>query len=510
MSRSLIKNISFEALPLPAAFGGLVIPPGRAKIVDETAAVVIEQLGGGDAIADIWQVEDTSSTAAADIIDAADYQSLIAAGAIDITHDVTRLGAHGAGAVVTVANGTYLGQEKWIYVDVVEHVGTDTMVVTPVSGGPWTVACVGDYLRIKWNGTSWLAIVDRRFGVLADIHATAASAAAGTSTKVAHADHVHAVGSGSLGAVGQIADVGITTGAGASGLAADASHVHKLGTAVFGTVGSVADVAHAASVGTVGNALAAALDHAHKIPAAYFTASDLASMFAAGAKVATHPGAPMINRVRMLGAPGAIVQGDTVVIGADTYEFRSSTPPLGGTAGRIWVYNGAASVNSRTNFIDAVNGVVDTARISRTPQDANAGTNTELKKAASGITTGDIIIASADAIGGNIAASAVATNCTETLTTATDIWDQVASFGGVAEGVAKIEVQTITVIAAMIAKANVQFVFTGTPRAFVVHNRMRPQNELYALSGTVVTLACAGAGSPNNQPNDVIDCIAIF
>ena len=77
-------------------------------------------------------------------------------------------------------------------------------------------------------------------------------------------------------------------------------------------------------------------------------------------------GTPMTNRLRLLGAPGKAVQGNTVTTGAAgtlrTYEFRDDTPPTGGGAGKIWVYNGANSADSRTNLIDAMNGVVAAAR----------------------------------------------------------------------------------------------------------------------------------------------------
>ena len=166
MSRSLIKNISFEALPLPAAFGGHILPPTSAVIVDQTAALVIAQLGGDAAIANIWQVEDTNSAAAIDIVDSAANQSLTVAGAIDLTHDVTRIVVSAAGVVFTLAAG-YLGQIKTIYLDTVTHVGVDTAVITPVSGGPWAMGTAGDSMVLKYNGTSWLSIQDNRYGVRA-------------------------------------------------------------------------------------------------------------------------------------------------------------------------------------------------------------------------------------------------------------------------------------------------------------------------------------------------------
>jgi hypothetical protein len=214
------------------------------------------------------------------------------------------------------------------------------------------------------------------------------------------------------------------------------------------------------------------------------------------------PGIPMVNRLRLLGAPGAPVEGNTVVIGADTYEFRGSTPPAGGTVGRIWVYGDATSAAARTNLIDAINGVVAAARITRD------GTNTELKVASAGVTTGDIVIQSATAIGGTPAPSATATACSETLATATDVWDSATMYGGVVQQPRQQATVPITINADMIAKGNVQAFFSFTPRSAILVNRMRPQNEAYTIVGNAVSLALAGGGSPNNQANDVIDIIA--
>jgi hypothetical protein len=215
----------------------------------------------------------------------------------------------------------------------------------------------------------------------------------------------------------------------------------------------------------------------------------------------THPGLPMMNRVRMLGAPGAIVEGDTVTIGADVYEFRSSTPPAGGTAGRIWVYQCADSAASRANLINAINGVVDAATITRD------GTNTETVLASAGITTGDVVIQSADGIGGSVVPSAAVIVCAEALTTVTDIWDQANTYNGLAQATRQVAAVTVTLTAAMIAKGNLQVYCDFTPVSCVIVNRSRPQNEAYTITGDAVSLTLAGGGSPNNQAADVLDII---
>jgi hypothetical protein len=217
----------------------------------------------------------------------------------------------------------------------------------------------------------------------------------------------------------------------------------------------------------------------------------------------THrPGMPMTNRLRMLGAPGAIAEGDTVTIGANVFEFRASTPPAGGTAGRIWVYQGADSAASRANFINAVNGVVDAPNITYD------GALTIAFLATAGITLGDVIIRSAAAAGGAVAPSAVATACTETLATVTDIWDQATCYGGFAQAHTQAVISTVVLTADMITKGNVQLPFVFTPSRYILQNRMRPQDEAHAIVGNTVSLTLAGGVSPNNQVADVIDVLA--
>jgi hypothetical protein len=223
------------------------------------------------------------------------------------------------------------------------------------------------------------------------------------------------------------------------------------------------------------------------------------------------PGVPMMNRLRMLGVPGIIVQGNTVTIGADTYEFRDSSPPTGGTAGRVWVFNGtggaADGVISRANLIKAINGTVEAASVSRTGV-GTAGTNVEKVRAVAGVTLGDIIIYSADAVGGTITASASALATTEGLATVADIWDAVTMYGGIAAAQKQVAMTSVLLAASHIAKATLQVYFPFTVRTAILVNRMRPQNEAVTISGNYVQVVLAGAGSPNNQAADVIDVIA--
>ena len=214
------------------------------------------------------------------------------------------------------------------------------------------------------------------------------------------------------------------------------------------------------------------------------------------------PGVPMINRLVMLGAPGAIAEGDTVTIGGDVYEFRSSnTPPIGGTAGRIWVYQGGDSAASRVNFINAVNNVVDAVNI------AYDGAVTESMIAVAGTTLGTVDVRSAVAIGGAIGPSAVATATTEVLTEVGDVWDEVTMYGGQADGPTQLQMTTVTLSAGMINQGFLEVEFDFTPTVAWLMNRNRAQDEAYTITANRVVLTLAGGGAPNNQAADVLDIV---
>lgn len=218
---------------------------------------------------------------------------------------------------------------------------------------------------------------------------------------------------------------------------------------------------------------------------------------------AAMPGAPMTTRLRMLGAPGVIAPADYVTVGTTIFEFRDSTPPIGGTAGRVWVYAGVDSAASRANLIASLNGVVNAAI---TNYNGLTGPNVI---AAAGVTLGDIILLSAAAPGGVPVASSTALATTDNLTTVTDIWDAATMYGGRLRAPRKsAHAAPVTLTAAHVAKATIQFQFDFTPTRAIVINRMRPQNEAWTIVGDSVSLTLAGGGSPNNQANDVIECWA--
>jgi hypothetical protein len=235
------------------------------------------------------------------------------------------------------------------------------------------------------------------------------------------------------------------------------------------------------------------------------TALDVAeaSLVTAEAALVTHrPGMPMQNIVRILGAPGVIVAGDTITIGTDIYEANANTPPSAGTAGSIWVYQDVSSAAFRGHLINAINNVTDANNITYD------GAVAENFVAAAGITTGDVMILSADAPGGTPTASAVATACSETLTTGTDIWDNATCQYGFVQTPSAMQAVVVTVGAEELARGTMDVTFPFTPRACWIRNRSRDQDEAYTITGDTVSLTLAGGGSPNNQSADVIDFIA--
>ena len=78
----------------------------------------------------------------------------------------------------------------------------------------------------------------------------------------------------------------------------------------------------------------------------------------------TMPGAPPTGAVKLALLPNA---GETITATRNgvpvVYEWRPASPPAGGTAGRIWVYVGAAVADARTNILNAFNGIVDAPNI---------------------------------------------------------------------------------------------------------------------------------------------------
>ncbi len=87
-------------------------------------------------------------------------QALTAPGAANITTYQTQYTSTGAGDVVTLADATRIGHLKKISY-VAEGAGGDTCVVTPTNLEGFTtatLAAIGDYVLLMWNGANWLVI----------------------------------------------------------------------------------------------------------------------------------------------------------------------------------------------------------------------------------------------------------------------------------------------------------------------------------------------------------------
>ena len=253
----------------------------------------------------------------------------------------------------------------------------------------------------------------------------------------------------------------------------------------------------------------------------YNSATVVESSFTSTGSLACDSGGPAVNRLRMEGAPGAMVEGNTVTIQrsvfTDVYEFRGSTPPAGGTAGRIWVYNGADAAASRANLIKAINGTVDVAVVTRTAQNPNAGTNTCIVGATAATPATSIIVGLTEVLGDNIFfdPNRDLLQCSETLASVNDVWDGAIAFnkGGCAGSA--MNACAISITAAMIAKGSVEVYVNmvsdpGQICYVSVTNRARPLVEPFMVNGDgSVSLVLGGGGAPNTQPADIVDFMII-
>ena len=219
-------------------------------------------------------------------------------------------------------------------------------------------------------------------------------------------------------------------------------------------------------------------------------------------------GVPMVNRLFCNGAAGAALgAGEFFNIGADVYEARAVQPPAGGTAGRIWFFNGANAAASRASIIKAINHTIDAPNVTYPA----AGVVERFLATAAAVAATSIDIVSADAAGGNPAPSATATACGETLTAMTDIWDAANCYGGYAEEPRRSATTSVPVSVPMITQGSVQAKFDFTPninRSFAV-NKTAPANvEALTVVGNSLSMVLAGGGAPKVQPADVLVFVA--
>jgi hypothetical protein len=231
-------------------------------------------------------------------------------------------------------------------------------------------------------------------------------------------------------------------------------------------------------------------------------------------------GAPRINRLFLNGAAGAkITEGDVFTIDADgvtdTYEFRNSTPPLGGTAGNIWIYNGANAAASRVNLITAVNRVVDANVVTRTLEAPTAGTNLINVRAYTGSAPTALTFIECTTVGDpNTSPTVVLLTASSVPTSAADVWDSLDFYGGFRSGNTALSTQSLTVTANLTTVNKFVEFWTpfGTPYqgATFVSNRSRSQDEeFWEKQEFYFELVLNGGASPNNQVNDIIDVLVV-
>lgn len=235
-----------------------------------------------------------------------------------------------------------------------------------------------------------------------------------------------------------------------------------------------------------------------KMAAGFFGSTELGSHFAAGARPAVCRGAAMTNRLNMATVPA---NTETVTIGANIYEFRTSTPPAGGTAGRIWVYEGGGVVaTARANLVNAINNVVDAPNITY-----NGTVTNPLVAAVSGA---DVTVISSAAVGSaTVAASTSALACTDGLGAVLDVWDQATMYGGKAENTRSAAVSGVAIVGQMVTQGSVAFPFPFVPTRAIVVDRARPHTEVVTIAGQSVSVTIGGGAAPI-AAGDTIDVLA--
>ncbi len=102
--------------------------------------------------------------------DAGVPQALSGAGAINLTTAVTYFTSTGGAQALTLANGSVVGQEKYVVhvVDggsgVITHNGTTINLANSVAAV--TLTNKGESVGLKWNGTAWVVILASPAGIL--------------------------------------------------------------------------------------------------------------------------------------------------------------------------------------------------------------------------------------------------------------------------------------------------------------------------------------------------------
>jgi len=135
------------------------------------------------------------------------------------------------------------------------------------------------------------------------------------------------------------------------------------------------------------------------------------------------------------------IDGSSMGLGTDVYEFLTA----GGTVANddnIGVVRGVSKGSTRTGLIAAINGAVSGATGLFKGDGSPARTNGTLPWYAYAVNTTDILIRSADKVGGTVVSRADTTEVSETFTDGSDIWD-VGTGNPVNIGRAPLQIQTM-------------------------------------------------------------------
>lgn len=210
--------------------------------------------------------------------------------------------------------------------------------------------------------------------------------------------------------------------------------------------------------------------------------------------------------------------GDTIEIGADTYEFRAAEASVSDDD-HIAVAIGADAAATQANLIAAINATVAGnahptifGEDDETPAKANGTENVK----ATAVST-SILVQHARYPGGEVIASDASLTVAESVTAAQVVWTygnvNFNTLGGHAPA-KRSSHAAVTITAAMIAAGTYPVRFPFTPTAFQVQVRTSAGvvravgTDSFAVAAGAVVLTLAGGSAPNIQATDVVTVVA--
>lgn len=216
-----------------------------------------------------------------------------------------------------------------------------------------------------------------------------------------------------------------------------------------------------------------------------------------------------------LAMPQQPTTGDTIAIGADTYQFRAAAESVTNDA-YIAVEIGGSAALTRANLIAAINAtdlnnqhgtifLID----GTTPAIAN-GT---VAVVADEVDTTFVRIRSATAAGGTVVAADPSIVLAESITHASDVWDignvNLNTVGGRATGDRRFSTVKLTITTAMIANdCRIDFPFTPVGFSFTAFSaagvQLAAAGDSFTIVGDSILVALVGTGAPALVNTDVV------